>query len=56
MQIGSEIALQVSRHPVVEKMLGEQEFVPNDIYLGGKQKTVLLTGANMAGKSTVMRK
>jgi DNA mismatch repair protein MutS len=49
------ISIIEGRHPVVEKVLGPGEFVPNDIELGGEQKLVLLTGPNMAGKSTYMR-
>ncbi len=47
--------LQGSRHPVVEKMLGEG-FVPNDVLLDMAQNNMLvITGPNMAGKSTYMR-
>jgi len=45
--------LQGSRHPVIEQFLKKQ-FVPNDIYLKD-QACLLLTGPNMAGKSTLMR-
>lgn len=51
-----EIVLQESRHPVVEKMLGAGEFVPNDILLNCAEDSLLvITGPNMAGKSTYMR-
>ncbi|MBX5482380.1 MAG: DNA mismatch repair protein MutS [Myxococcaceae bacterium] len=44
------------RHPVVERMLGHAEFVPNDVRLDRKDAQILvITGPNMAGKSTVMR-
>lgn len=45
------------RHPVVEAMLKKQSdaFVPNDCDLGASQKLWLLTGPNMAGKSTFLR-
>jgi DNA mismatch repair protein MutS len=46
------------RHPVVEKALaasGEGPFVPNDISLDAKRRLLILTGPNMAGKSTAMR-
>ncbi len=44
------------RHPVVEKTLSEQSFVPNDTEMDGEERRVLiLTGPNMAGKSTYMR-
>ena len=50
------IALTDSRHPVVEKMLSTGRFVPNDIILDGQDNQLLIiTGPNMAGKSTVMR-
>ena len=44
------------RHPVVEKMLTAERFVPNSIRLDDEQQQVLIiTGPNMAGKSTVLR-
>ncbi|MGO9828830.1 MAG: DNA mismatch repair protein MutS [Myxococcaceae bacterium] len=44
------------RHPVVERLLRSEPFVPNDVRLGCDSAQVLiLTGPNMAGKSTVMR-
>lgn len=44
------------RHPTVEKIMGEGEFVPNDIKLDcGENQLMLLTGPNMAGKSTYIR-
>ncbi len=46
------VVLLSSRHPVVEQALGS--FVANDIFLN-RQEAVLLTGPNMAGKSTLMR-
>ena len=50
------IALQESRHPVVEKVLPTGKFVPHDIYLDNDEHQLLIiTGPNMAGKSTVMR-
>jgi len=51
------IKIRDSRHPVVEKLLppGEQ-FIPNDLELGGEDYFILiLTGPNMAGKSTYLR-
>ncbi|MEA3493825.1 MAG: DNA mismatch repair protein MutS [Candidatus Margulisiibacteriota bacterium] len=45
-----------SRHPVVEKTLGAHQFVPNDIELDeAESRFLLITGPNMAGKSTYMR-
>lgn len=43
------------RHPVVEKLLQDQSFVPNDAKLGKEEKIAIITGPNMAGKSTYMR-
>ena len=44
------------RHPVVERVLQDKLFVPNDLYLDGDdQRVLLITGPNMAGKSTYMR-
>jgi DNA mismatch repair protein MutS len=50
-----EIFLKASRHPVVECFLSKDNFIANDIYLSAKAKTMVITGPNMAGKSTVMR-
>ncbi len=45
-----------ARHPVVERMLAGESFVPNDVRLSRDDAQVLIiTGPNMAGKSTVMR-
>ncbi len=53
---GSEITLRDSRHPVVECILEPGSFVPNDVSLDMKGKRLwLVTGPNMAGKSTLMR-
>ncbi|MDR7072226.1 DNA mismatch repair protein MutS [Fictibacillus barbaricus] len=43
------------RHPVVEKVMDAQEYVPNDIHLNNERNMLLITGPNMAGKSTYMR-
>ncbi|MCK6527468.1 DNA mismatch repair protein MutS [Myxococcota bacterium] len=49
------IVVRDGRHPVIERMgLGER-FVPNDVVLDDGQRFLILTGPNMAGKSTVMR-
>ncbi len=53
---GSEILISEGRHPVVERMLKDSLFVPNDTTLGGRDHQVsIITGPNMAGKSTYMR-
>jgi len=50
------IHIKDSRHPVVEMTLGDGIFVPNDVYLDNKNNRVqIITGPNMAGKSTYMR-
>ena len=43
------------RHPVVEESLGRERFVPNDTSLNGSEPVMIITGPNMAGKSTYMR-
>ena len=54
--LGPEISITDGRHPVVEAMLRDSLFVPNDTVLGGKDNQVaIITGPNMAGKSTYMR-
>ena len=50
------IHIREGRHPVVEKMLDGDGFTPNDTYLDGKDfRLSIITGPNMAGKSTYMR-
>jgi DNA mismatch repair protein MutS len=52
---GDTILLRDSRHPVVERVLSGS-FVPNDVRLDtGSDRLVILTGPNMAGKSTYLR-
>ncbi len=43
------------RHPVVEESIGREKFVPNDTKLDEEQRVMIITGPNMAGKSTYMR-
>ncbi len=51
-----EITIREGRHPVIERSLPAGKFVPNDISLDQKDRQVLIiTGPNMAGKSTVLR-
>ena len=50
------IEIREGRHPVVEKVLKDALFVPNDTFMGEKEDRVaIITGPNMAGKSTYMR-
>ena len=54
--LGNEISIRDGRHPVVEQMLKDSLFVPNDTQLGAADNQVsIITGPNMAGKSTYMR-
>lgn len=51
-----KLEIRGGRHPIVEKyMHGTQMFVPNDAYLDENRRIMLITGPNMAGKSTYMR-
>ena len=50
-----DLNIQDGRHPVIEKKLKLGEFVPNDLQLNDECKINILTGPNMAGKSTFMR-
>ncbi len=53
---GDEIIIKDGRHPVVEKMMKDTPFVPNDTALDCKDnRCAIITGPNMAGKSTYMR-
>lgn len=50
------IDIRQGRHPVVEKLISGERFVPNDILLDNDtQQVLIITGPNMAGKSTVLR-
>lgn len=54
--LSGKIILKESRHPVVEQMLDGAPFVPNDVELDQEEHRVaIITGPNMAGKSTYMR-
>lgn len=53
---GLGIEIVEGRHPVVEQTVKEENFVPNDIRLNsGEQQILIITGPNMAGKSTILR-
>ncbi len=51
----ANIELVASRHPVVDSFVGRHNFVPNDIRMKKNSRHLLITGPNMAGKSTIMR-
>jgi len=54
--VSDVISIRDGRHPVVEKMLKDELFVPNDATLNcGDDRFLIITGPNMAGKSTYMR-
>ena len=51
-----ELTIREGRHPVVEQTLKDVRFVPNDTFLNtGSDRLAIVTGPNMAGKSTYMR-
>ncbi len=50
---GTKLLIRGSRHPVIELL--EQEFIENDIEIDEKNRMMIITGPNMAGKSTLMR-
>ena len=53
---GGEIDIKEGRHPVIERMLPTGSFVQNDTYLNTEEdRLAMITGPNMAGKSTYMR-
>jgi len=52
---GLEIAIKGGRHPVVEAVQGRSNYIPNDLSMGDEGRVLLITGPNMAGKSTVLR-
>ncbi len=47
--------IEDGRHPVVEASIGRERFVPNDTSLSADERVMIITGPNMAGKSTYMR-
>jgi DNA mismatch repair protein MutS len=52
---GLELTLDGSRHPVIERMMPREKFVPNDVRFDEAVRVLLVTGPNMAGKSTILR-
>ena len=49
------LVIKDGRHPVVEKVLGHQSYVANDVFMDEDETIMLITGPNMSGKSTYMR-
>jgi DNA mismatch repair protein MutS len=56
-EVGEGFALEIEggRHPVVERVMPREAFIPNDVRLDGEHQIMIVTGPNMAGKSTVLR-
>jgi DNA mismatch repair protein MutS len=52
---GYALEIRAGRHPVVETMMPREAFIPNDTMLDEDARIVILTGPNMAGKSTLLR-
>jgi DNA mismatch repair protein MutS len=52
---GFDLDIAAGRHPVVERMMPRDKFIPNDLRLDAGARMIILTGPNMAGKSTVLR-
>ena len=47
--------IEAGRHPVVERVMPREAFIPNDVRLDAEHQIMIVTGPNMAGKSTVLR-
>ncbi len=56
-QVTDDFALDIvgGRHPVVERMMAREKFIPNDVRLDENTRVMIVTGPNMAGKSTILR-
>lgn len=52
---GFGLTLVASRHPVIERLMAREAFIPNDIHFDESSRVLLVTGPNMAGKSTILR-
>ncbi|HEX2635626.1 MAG TPA: hypothetical protein VHL81_00755, partial [Gemmatimonadales bacterium] len=52
---GFDLVLRESRHPVIERMMARESFIPNDARFTAAERVALVTGPNMAGKSTILR-
>lgn len=56
MEVGTHnLQIKEGRHPVVEKVLGHQEYIPNSVHMSPDEMLLLITGPDMSGKSTYMR-
>jgi DNA mismatch repair protein MutS len=56
-ELTNDFSLEITagRHPVVERMMARDKFIPNDVVLSDDARMIILTGPNMAGKSTILR-
>ncbi|MEZ4454964.1 MAG: DNA mismatch repair protein MutS [Gemmatimonadales bacterium] len=52
---GFDLVLTASRHPVIERLMPRESFMPNDVRFEAASRVQLVTGPNMAGKSTILR-
>jgi DNA mismatch repair protein MutS len=52
---GFDLVISGGRHPVVERMMAREKFIPNDVELAQDARMIILTGPNMSGKSTFLR-
>ena len=52
---GFDLEITGGRHPVVERMMAKEKFIPNDVTLIDDKRMIILTGPNMSGKSTILR-
>lgn len=52
---GLDITIRAGRHPVVEAVQGRAAYIPNDLTVDDQGRLLIITGPNMAGKSTILR-
>ncbi len=52
---GLSLTLRQARHPVIERLMPRETFIPNDVRFDPAERLLLVTGPNMAGKSTILR-
>jgi DNA mismatch repair protein MutS len=52
---GRSLTLRQCRHPVIERLMPREAFIPNDVKFDPAERVLLVTGPNMAGKSTILR-
>jgi DNA mismatch repair protein MutS len=52
---GLSLTLRQCRHPVIERLMARESFIPNDVKFDPAERLLLVTGPNMAGKSTILR-